>query len=153
MVDLSALAEAACAGLEQGDPARRVMWRIEPGLVAMGDPRTLRVVIENLLGNAWKYTARKDPAAITFDAVEEGGGEALWTLSPECQGRFDPDPDAEAGLDGCPQSGSPEDRRECMTTYWILQRCVPPPRQPSPNRRHQVLTVTLKYGCKTFNKY
>jgi len=73
VVDLSALAEAACAGLEQGDPARRVMWRIEPGLVAMGDPRTLRVVIENLLGNAWKYTARKDPAAITFDAVEEGG--------------------------------------------------------------------------------
>jgi signal transduction histidine kinase len=33
----------------------------------------LRVVIENLLGNAWKYTAHKDPATITFDAVEEGG--------------------------------------------------------------------------------
>lgn len=73
VVDLSALAEAARAGLEQGDPARRVLWRIEPGLLAMGDARTLRVVMENLLGNAWKYTAHKDPATITFDAVEEGG--------------------------------------------------------------------------------
>lgn len=56
-VDLSALAERLLAELARTEPSRRVAWRIEPGLTARGDARMIEVVLRNLLGNAWKYTA------------------------------------------------------------------------------------------------
>ena len=74
-VDLSGLAQELLAGLRARDPARRVRWTIEPGLVAHGDPGLLRIALENLLGNAWKFTARTDPAEIAVQRVHgEGGG-------------------------------------------------------------------------------
>ena len=72
-VDLSALAEEARLELSRSDPQRRVDWRLSSGLRAQGDPRLLKVVLANLLDNAWKYSSRQDSATITFDAVEEEG--------------------------------------------------------------------------------
>jgi|GEM_PF-1985949 len=65
-VDLSALAGEALKDLLQIDPQRRVNCLIEEGLTAVGDSHLLRVVLDNLLGNAMKFTARKTEARIEF---------------------------------------------------------------------------------------
>ncbi|MBA3939024.1 MAG: hypothetical protein H0X38_16380, partial [Planctomycetes bacterium] len=67
-VDLSALAEAVVAALRRDAPQRVVTVAIAPGMTASGDARLLTVALENLLGNAWKFTARSPDARITFSA-------------------------------------------------------------------------------------
>jgi PAS domain S-box-containing protein len=71
-VDLTAIAHETFEGLQMRDPARRVRVDIEAGLLAQGDARLLRLVLENLLGNAWKFTARSDDAAIHIGRGEAG---------------------------------------------------------------------------------
>jgi len=65
-VDLSALAAQVMAELRQQSPERQADIRIDPGLTAQGDPVLLRTVLENLLGNAWKYASRRDVTRIEF---------------------------------------------------------------------------------------
>ena len=72
-VDLGMLAREAALSLQMTDPARSVDFRIADGLVAQGDLALLRVVLENLLGNAWKYTGSGKGALIEFGAREIGG--------------------------------------------------------------------------------
>jgi PAS domain S-box-containing protein len=67
-VDLSDLARKIAAELERADPERKVQFVIEPGLVDSADPTLIRVVLENLLGNAWKYTSQHATARIEFGA-------------------------------------------------------------------------------------
>jgi signal transduction histidine kinase len=71
-VDLSALANAALAELREGSD-RQVELQIEPGLVVDGDPRLLRVVLDNLLGNAWKYTAKRELGRIGLRCFSQEG--------------------------------------------------------------------------------
>src|SRR5262249_47940693 len=68
-VDLSALAEAVAAELRQREPQRRVQFVIARGVVAGGDVRLLRFALDNLLGNAWKYTGAREEARIEFGAA------------------------------------------------------------------------------------
>jgi PAS domain S-box-containing protein len=75
-VDLSALAEAVTAELREAEPARNVVVTIQPRLIVSGDPAMLRLVLQNLLSNAWKFTRDRDPASIAFSG-ELVGGE--WT--------------------------------------------------------------------------
>src|SRR5690606_34148499 len=65
-VDVSGLAAEVVAELRQDEPGREVEVEIEPGLVAGGDPALLRNLLQNLLGNAWKFTAGRSPARIRF---------------------------------------------------------------------------------------
>lgn len=72
-VDLSALAYAVTTELQQAAPARKVNFVIAEGVEGRGDPRLLRIVLENLLGNAWKYTAKQAAARIEFGRTERDG--------------------------------------------------------------------------------
>jgi PAS domain S-box-containing protein len=72
-VDLSTLARTVADRLQRAEQGRSVTFVIAGGVSAIGDERLLRVVIENLLGNAWKYTSRHAAARIEFGAIEHAG--------------------------------------------------------------------------------
>jgi two-component system NtrC family sensor kinase len=72
-LDFSALAAAVAAELDRSAPDRSVEWVIEPGLEADADPRLLRCVLENLLGNAHKFTANAEAPRIEIGALVEAG--------------------------------------------------------------------------------
>jgi signal transduction histidine kinase len=65
-VSLTALAESVVQGLRRNRPARQVEFLIEEGLIVEGDSHLLRVMLENLLGNSWKYTSKHERARIEF---------------------------------------------------------------------------------------
>ncbi len=72
-VALSDLARAITAELQQAQPERRVKFVLAEGLVAEGDKNLLRLVLENLLGNAWKFTSKQPRARIEFGATRTNG--------------------------------------------------------------------------------
>lgn len=72
-VDLSSMARKVAEELQQTGKGRRVTFRIADGITADGDANLLRVVLDNLLGNAWKYTSSRDDAVIEFGMKEIAG--------------------------------------------------------------------------------
>lgn len=70
-VDLSKLANTIVKELQQRDPQRNVEFVITNNLQAKADPRLIRVVLENLLGNAWKFTSKTPKAHIEFGTLPE----------------------------------------------------------------------------------
>ena len=65
-VDLTRLAHSISRELAATDPARDVQWRIDEGMQVWADRGLMRVVLQNLLGNAWKYTGQTPHAEIAF---------------------------------------------------------------------------------------
>ncbi len=66
LVDLSAMAREIVEELQHGTPERNAEVSIEEGLSARGDPRLLRIALQNLLDNAWKYSAKTEKTRIEF---------------------------------------------------------------------------------------
>ncbi len=71
--DLSALVHSVAGQLSESEPARRVEFTIERGLEVVADPHLLQIVLDNLLRNAWKFTAKRPDAVIEFGARREAG--------------------------------------------------------------------------------
>jgi light-regulated signal transduction histidine kinase (bacteriophytochrome) len=74
-VDLSALAQTIAAELQKTQPERQVEFIAAPGLVGNSDARLLRLVLENLLGNAWKFTGKRGHAKIEFGVLQPSDAE------------------------------------------------------------------------------
>jgi len=72
-VDLSALAGAIATMLQETDPGRCVQFEIAQGLLVQGDRNLLKQLLENLFGNAWKYTSGRSSALIEFGAATVAG--------------------------------------------------------------------------------
>jgi two-component system, sensor histidine kinase and response regulator len=76
-VNLSELAQTIAAELQRSQPDRRVEFVIAEGMVVNGDQGLLKVALENLLGNAWKFTGKRSEANIKF-GMTEGDGKRVY---------------------------------------------------------------------------
>jgi light-regulated signal transduction histidine kinase (bacteriophytochrome) len=73
IVDLGAMAKVILGELQSADPARRVECVVGADVMGHGDSRLLRVVLENLLGNAWKFTMNKPQSRIEVGVAHRDG--------------------------------------------------------------------------------
>jgi light-regulated signal transduction histidine kinase (bacteriophytochrome) len=73
-IDLSAMAERIAASHREREPERDVVWRIRPALTAHGDPALIEVALTNLIGNAWKFSAKTSQASIEIGRDEGSDG-------------------------------------------------------------------------------
>jgi two-component system sensor histidine kinase/response regulator len=72
-VDLSSLADLALARLQEADPSRQVETKVRPAVIVTGDGQLLRIALENLLENAWKFTAKELKPRIEFGVTQVAG--------------------------------------------------------------------------------
>ncbi len=77
-VDLAQIARAIATRLQETAPERRVQFIIGDGLEVDGDARLLAIALENLIGNAWKYTGKRAEARIEIGAAAEAGPETYF---------------------------------------------------------------------------
>jgi PAS domain S-box-containing protein len=77
-IDLSEMASSVANDLSRQDPARHVVFVIAPGLEARADAQLMRTVLENLLGNAWKFTSGRSHARIEFGRTQANGASAFF---------------------------------------------------------------------------
>jgi signal transduction histidine kinase len=77
-VDLSGMARSIVDELRSAEPDRAASVGIEPNLQVDGDTHLLRIVLYNLLGNAWKFTRGRDPAHIAFGGSTNGEETTFW---------------------------------------------------------------------------
>ncbi len=72
-VNLSNIAREVVEGLQQQDAERSVDFTCAPDLAVWGDSKLLRIALDNLIGNAWKFTSRRDQARIEFAHHDDQG--------------------------------------------------------------------------------
>lgn len=77
-IDMTALAEQVVEELRSGDPEREITVEIAPGMSALGDTGLLHAVLENLIGNAWKFTSKTEDSKIVVGLGDEGGVPAFF---------------------------------------------------------------------------
>jgi PAS domain S-box-containing protein len=77
-IDLSEIVKSISSHLKETQPEREVSFFIEEGLTAKGDSRLLKVAVENLLGNAWKYTSKSKGAKVEFGLMKTVGDKPTY---------------------------------------------------------------------------
>lgn len=77
-VDVSALVSSVFEALHRADPARDVELVRAGGLMVRADPGLLRIVLENLVGNAWKFTSKRAGARIEVGFAPQDGAQAMF---------------------------------------------------------------------------
>jgi PAS domain S-box-containing protein len=88
-VDLSAIAHGLASELARHEPLRTVQFDIQPGLLACGDAMLLRLLLQNLLGNAVKFTSRCAVAQISLTSYADAEGRTVYCVRDNGAG-FDP---------------------------------------------------------------
>jgi two-component system sensor histidine kinase/response regulator len=76
-VDLSSIAGLILTGLQESEPERQADVKVRPGVLVTGDGQLLRIAMENLLENAWKFTAKEPESRIEF-GMTQASGEATY---------------------------------------------------------------------------
>jgi PAS domain S-box-containing protein len=77
-LDISALARSVANDLQAAQPDRKVELQIEQGLKAVADSSLVRIALENLLSNAWKFTSKRSLAHIAFGQSQIAGHAAFF---------------------------------------------------------------------------
>ncbi len=77
-IDLSALSTSFLAMMQEKEPDRQVRCIIAPGMVVKGDASLLRIALENLLGNAWKFTNKLEQGQIEFGVTKQDGNPVYY---------------------------------------------------------------------------
>src|SRR5262249_18381597 len=77
-IDLSQMATAVASELHTSQPERKVDFVVAPRLRAEGDTRLMRVVLENLIGNSWKFTSRRESGCIEVGRTDANGHSAFF---------------------------------------------------------------------------
>jgi two-component system sensor histidine kinase/response regulator len=72
-VDLSSIAGLILTRLQESDPKRKMDAKVRPGVLVTGDCQLLKIAMENLLENAWKFTAKEPESRIEFGMMQAGG--------------------------------------------------------------------------------
>ncbi len=84
-VNLTELAKSIAEDLNKIQPKRDVTWKIAPGMVATADPALMKSALENLLGNAWKFTSKHAKAVIEMGTLLENG-EVIYVIKDDGAG-------------------------------------------------------------------
>lgn len=79
-VNLSNLATSILEILMNGDPSRDIQIKIEEDMNDVADPTQIKIVLQNLLENAWKYTSKTDKAEISFGRHHKNGDEQIYYI-------------------------------------------------------------------------
>jgi light-regulated signal transduction histidine kinase (bacteriophytochrome) len=79
-LNLTAMARRVLEEFQRAEPERKVEWSVEEKLTARADERLVTAVLENLLGNAWKFTSRRKEAKIEFGACAAPEGERAFCV-------------------------------------------------------------------------
>lgn len=85
-VDLSDLANKIAASLKKTDPRRNVQFIISGGLTAYGDKNLLKIALDNILSNSWKFTSRKQSAHIEFGSTGKDDGRTVYFVRDDGAG-------------------------------------------------------------------
>ena len=72
-VDLSSIASLILTRLQESEPERKMDAKVRPGVLVTGDSQLLKIAMENLLENAWKFTAKEPESRIEFGTTQAGG--------------------------------------------------------------------------------
>ncbi|HLP75940.1 MAG TPA: ATP-binding protein, partial [Candidatus Paceibacterota bacterium] len=83
-VNLSAIVGEIARDLRKAEPHRRVEFVIAPDCIAKGDSSLLRIALQNMLSNAWKYTGKKPEAKIEFGFADNAGERVLFVRDNGC---------------------------------------------------------------------
>lgn len=78
VVNLSGIAQEVAAALHRGDADRRIEFRIHDGLFAQADEKLIKIVLENLMGNAWKFTRNIESACVEVGCSDNGNGKVFF---------------------------------------------------------------------------
>jgi PAS domain S-box-containing protein len=84
--DLSSLVQSIGAEVQRGDPSRQVEFVVAEGIFANGDRALLRILVENLLNNAWKFTSHSPTARIEFGVSLESDGTQAYFVKDDGAG-------------------------------------------------------------------
>jgi len=85
-IDLSAMAKLVAADLILNDPDRNVAFAVAEGVTTIGDGELLRIVLENVLGNAWKFTSKMSSAHIEFGVTLQAEGSSAFFVRDDGAG-------------------------------------------------------------------